>query len=525
LRELQCDILIIGSGAAGGVLASTLAESGNKKIILVEKGGYYNKDFFNQHELDMNVLYAERGARSTNDDAMPVRGGECVGGGTTVNFALCFDPVPQVWEKWKNTYHLQGFSFDESASDYNMAGLNLPNCTREIRKRINIHKPADDEINDNNRILEKGCKKLGIACDRFELNMQDCLGCGFCGEGCSYDRKQGTMITYIADAIQNGVQLIHHCHINSIEFQKRGNNLQAVAAEGIIHPTSPGSQPNSVSPGALRIKAGLVIVSSGSIETPSLLQRSGHPDPHNILGKGLVLHPSLPIVGLFEQELTNYRGLSGSIYSHHFYDSHGFYVECLFGHPVYGSLVLPSIGAEHFELMLKFSRLAGFGVMLIDRVDLNNRVEWSKPQGKSLIHYHLSEGDKERLRFAAQKGIEIMFAGGASEVLLPSEEPVGSLATPRFKKPHEAAYCSDLQFNAHQTTITSAHCQATVKMGEDKSRSMINSRCESHFVKNLIVCDSSSFPESCGANPMLSIMSLARYQGKRIAGEMGRYEN
>jgi len=62
-----------------------------------------------------------------------------------------------------------------------------------------------------------------------------------------------------------------------------------------------------------------------------------------------------------------------------------------------------------------------------------------------------------------------------------------------------------------------------VKMGEDPRRSVVNSRGESHQVKNLIVCDSSVFPTSCGVNPMISIMTLARYQGKRIAFELARY--
>ena len=53
---------------------------------------------------------------------------------------------------------------------------------------------------------------------------------------------------------------------------------------------------------------------------------------------------------------------------------------------------------------------------------------------------------------------------------------------------------------------------------------MIDSRGESHYVRNLVVCDSSAFPESCGTNPMLSIMTMARYQGRRIAAELGRYD-
>jgi choline dehydrogenase-like flavoprotein len=523
MTHVECDVLIIGSGAAGGVLAATLSELTAKRIVLVEKGGYFTKTFFNQNELDMRVLYADEGQRATTDGAIPVRGGECVGGGTTVNIALSFDPVRPVWEGWKRDFGLAGLSFDERADDYGVRGLNLPSATREVRRRVNVHSPADAEINDNNRLLAQGCEALGISSKRFELNMRDCLGCGYCAEGCAYDRKQGTMITFIADALGRGVQLIHHCEIESIELRRRGGDLVAVGARGRVRPSHAGSQPNTVAPGALKIHAGIVILAGGAIESPKLLMRSGHPDPHDLLGRGLVLHPSLPVMGLMDHNIVNYRGIGGAIFSDHFYPSHGFYFECLFGHPVYGSFVFPGIGVEHFESMLNFSRTAAFGVMLVDSVDPGNRVEWDATRGRAVIHYRLVESDKARLRFAAARAIEVMLAAGAREALLPSEEPLGPLPAPRFRTRDQATHCAELRFLPHVTTITSAHCQATVKMGEDPRVGMVNSRSESHYARNLLVCDSSVFPTSCGANPMISIMTLARYQGRRLAAELSRY--
>jgi choline dehydrogenase-like flavoprotein len=523
MTRIACDILIVGSGAAGGVLAATLSERCAKGIVLVEKGGYFTKDFFNQNEWDMRVLYADEGQRSTRDGAIPVRGGECVGGGTTVNIALCFDPIEAVWEGWKRDFGLEGFSFNEEADDYGVRGLNLRSATREVRRRVNVHAPTEPEINDNNQLLAKGCRALGISSKRFELNMRGCIGCGYCAEGCAYDAKQGTMITFVADALARGVQLIHHCDIDRIEFQRRGGEMVATGARGTVRATHPGSQPNTVAPGALDIQARIVVLCSGAIESPKLLMRSGYPDPYHILGRGLVLHPSLPIMGLMDQEIVNYRGISGAIFSDHFYESHGFYFECLFGHPLYGSFVFPGIGTEHFERMLTFPRTAAFGVMLVDSVDSANRVQWDSRHGRAVIHYRLAESDKARLRFAATRAVEVMFAAGARQVLLPSEEPVGPLPAPRFRAASEGSYCSELRFLPHATTITSAHCQSTVKMGEDPRRGMVNSRGESHFARNLLVCDSSIFPTSCGANPMISIMAMARYQGGRLAAELPRY--
>ncbi|HET8799285.1 MAG TPA: GMC family oxidoreductase [Thermoanaerobaculia bacterium] len=524
MTRLTCDVLIIGSGAAGGVLAATLSELTSKKIVVVEKGAWYGSEFFDQREWDMRVLYAGEGRRTTVDGAMPVRGGECVGGGTTVNYALCFDPVEPVWKGWQRDYGLTGFSFDAKADDYGVAGLNVPSALDEVRKRINVHRAADEEVNDNNRALERGCAALGIPSQRFELNMRGCVRSGFCGEGCSYGAKQGTLVTYMADALARGVQLIHHCDIEGLVFEKRRGALTATAANGRVRRTRRGSRPNSAPAGRIEIEAKLIIVAAGAVATPALLQRSRHPDPYHRIGRGLVTHPSLPIIGVMDHELSNYRGIPGTVYSDAFVRSHRFYFETLFGQPVYGSLVIPGIGAEHFDVLSRLPRLIGFGAMLIDDVDERNRVEWSAGDGQPRIHYQLTDDDRGRLRFAAQRGIEIMFAAGARTVMLPSSEKIGPLPQPRFSNAADARHCSDLHFEPHRTTLTSAHAQATTKMGEDQRRTTASSRGESHGVRNLIICDSSSFPSSCGANPMLSIMTMARYQGRRIAAELARYE-
>jgi choline dehydrogenase-like flavoprotein len=523
MTTLDTDILVIGSGAAGAVLAATLSEFTGQRIVMLEKGGYYTHEFFNQRELDMNVLYAERGARATADGAIPVQSGECVGGGTTVNFALSFDPRADVWAAWKHEFGTGPFSFERSSNDLGISGLNMASCLADVRRRINVHPPADDELNENNKLFAAGCKAMGIPTKRFELNMIDCIGCGFCGQGCAYDRKLSTMVTYVRDARRRNVRLIHHCDVLRIEFAQRGNGLAATGAQAIVRPTSPGSEVNSVEPGPLTIKASLVIVSAGAIGTPALLQRSAYPDPQHAVGSGLVLHPSLPIAGVFDRDIVNYRGITGAIYSDHFYASHGFYYECLFDHPVNAAIALPGIGTEHFAIMSRYAKLAGFGIMLVDGVDPANRVDWDASSGTPAIRYRLTPPSKERLRFAARTGVEIMLASGAKEAILTTEEQLGTLTNATFKTRQDAALCEKLEFVPCETFLSSAHCQATVKMGEDPKRCALNSRGETRAARNLIVCDASVFPTSCGVNPMISVMTLARYQGKRIANELSRY--
>jgi choline dehydrogenase-like flavoprotein len=267
----------------------------------------------------------------------------------------------------------------------------------------------------------------------------------------------------------------------------------------------------------------MVIVAAGAIETPALLQRSGHVDPYRRIGRGLVLHPSLPFIGRAGFEVAGHRGVEGTMYSDQFVQSDGFFFECLFGHPLYGAAVLPGMAREHFELMLGFRRLFGFGAMLVDDSADDNRVEWDGVRERTRIFYRLTESDAARLRRAAPIGVEVLFAAGAEEAWLASEEPLGPLPTAHFRDASEARHASLLCFVPHRTTLTSAHAQATTKMGAEPRQTVLNSRGETHGIRNLIVCDSSAFPGSCGANPMISIMTMACYQGRRIAGELARY--
>jgi choline dehydrogenase-like flavoprotein len=520
LRTLETDIVIVGSGAAGATLAATLGELGAHRIVLLERGGHFGREFFNQREWDMSeALYAEKGLRTTADGAIPVRGGECVGGGTTVNVALSFNPIERVWDGWRARFGVEGFSFSPTANDYGVFGLNFPACLAEVRTRMNVHTPSDAEVNRNNLLFAKGCEALGIRTKKFELNMQGCVGCGFCTAGCAYDAKRGALVTYVPDALQCGVRLIHHACVERIEYE----DGQATGVRVMVEPTRAGSRNNSIEAGALRVKAKLVIVAAGAIESPALLLRSGHPDPHGVIGRDLVLHPSLPMIGRADAEVLGHRGVEGSMYSDHFAETDGYYFECLFGHPLYGAAVLPGIGPAHFALMRSFRRLFGFGAMLVDDSAPDNRVRWDALTERPVIEYRLTRSDAARLRKAAETGVRVLFAAGAEEAWLASEEPLGPLPSAHFHAAEEAVHAQRLRFLPHQTTLTSAHAQASVKMGADPQRALLDSRGETRGARNLVVCDASAFPASCGANPMISIMTLARYQGRRIAAEAARY--
>ena len=75
-----------------------------------------------------------------------------------VNVMFCIDPVRKVWEGWRRDFGLRGFSFDPQASDWGVAGLNLPSCVAEVRARIGVKTVETGQINGNNRLFEEGCR-------------------------------------------------------------------------------------------------------------------------------------------------------------------------------------------------------------------------------------------------------------------------------------------------------------------------------------------------------------------------------
>lgn len=200
----NADVCIIGSGAAGAILGTKLAEEG-KSVVLLEKGGYYDGESMNQREADMiPLLWKNAGANFTSNLRIAVAQGCCLGGSTVINDAVCFR-IPQiVIEQWNE----KGISITKEQ---------WREANDEVSKRIHVTEVSDDELNTN-------AKKLKLACEKYKIDGSDikhsknyrncgqsftnhdlnsCVKCGFCHLGCHYDTKQSMLVTYIHDALNN----------------------------------------------------------------------------------------------------------------------------------------------------------------------------------------------------------------------------------------------------------------------------------------------------------------------------------
>ena len=88
---LECDVVVIGTGAGGAVVAKELAEPGHA-VVLLEEGDYNTRADFTGHAADMQrKLYRDMGATlSLGNAVIPIPLGRTVGGTTAINSGTCY---------------------------------------------------------------------------------------------------------------------------------------------------------------------------------------------------------------------------------------------------------------------------------------------------------------------------------------------------------------------------------------------------------------------------------------------------
>jgi len=106
-REIECDVVVIGSGAGGGVTAEILAQAGFN-VAIVEEGPLASSSEFNMREREAYPrLYQESAGRQTLDKGITILQGRSVGGGTTVNWTSSFRTPPRTLAHWSRAHGLK----------------------------------------------------------------------------------------------------------------------------------------------------------------------------------------------------------------------------------------------------------------------------------------------------------------------------------------------------------------------------------------------------------------------------------
>jgi choline dehydrogenase-like flavoprotein len=159
-EKITCDVAIIGSGAGAGITAELLAKAG-LQVVIIEEGPLKSSSDFNQKESEAYPsLYQESAARKTEDKAINILQGRCVGGSTTVNWTSSFRTPASTLKFWQDKFGLGGYNVEALAPYFDQA-----------EQRLNIT-PWLVPPNENNDLLRRGAAKLGIPASAISRNVK-----------------------------------------------------------------------------------------------------------------------------------------------------------------------------------------------------------------------------------------------------------------------------------------------------------------------------------------------------------------
>ncbi len=485
---LDADVVVVGSGAGGGVVAGVLAQAG-LSVVVLEKGEQRGPRDFSHVEGDgLAENYEGRALLMSESGSIPVLAGSGLGGGTVINYTTSFRLPERTAAEWSGRAGLGLFTSARLRESFGRVETRLG-----VTEQWSI--PSRRDV-----ILEEGCRALGWHCGTIPRNVRGCPSpeaCGYCGYGCRHGAKQSTAVTYLADAAGANARIVTGCDVDRVTIA----NGFATGVEGRVRGGNGVAR-------KLRVRAKFVVAACGSINTPALLTRSGIRNPN--IGRGLRLHPGTAVAGVFDEPVNAWVGYQQTRYSDQFADQHDGYGVKFETVPMGFALPASAFGwdgpARHAEMMRRVGHVGIVGLLLRDRDP--GRVATGS-DGRARVHYELSPWDVIHVRTAMRGAAELLAQQGAREVFT-LQQPAARAV------PGAAGWLDRLMADADargydrcRQAFISFHQMASCAMGADPRRSVVGETGESHDVKGLYVADASVFPTSSGVNPMLTIMAIA----------------
>jgi choline dehydrogenase-like flavoprotein len=501
--EDEADVVIIGSGAGGGVAAEILAGS-RLRVIIVEEGPLRSTGDFHMKESEAYPdLYQESAARKTADKSINILQGRCVGGSTTVNWTSSFRTPPSTLACWQSRFGLEDCTPE-----------NLRPWFELVERRLGIHEWTE-EPNRNNLALRTGAGVLGIEVRNIRRNVRGCWNLGYCGMGCPTNAKQSMLVTTLPFALEHGAKLYSRLRAERLRMkgdQVVGVDCVAMDANG-IHPRGVW----------VFVRARHVVLAAGAIGSPALLLRSGVPDPRGLIGRRTFLHPTVVSAALMPDVVAAYRGAPQSVYSDHFLDTQpvegpmGYKLESAPLHPVLFGTTLHGYGEEHRRLMEQFAHAQVLLALLRDGFHEQSPggTVTLRDDGTPVLDYPLNDFVWEGARRALSSMTELQFAAGAQRVFAVHEDCRGWSTWAEAKQG-----IASLRMEPLTMRVVSAHVMGGCGMGKDAERSVTNSHGRPHNFGGLSVADGSLFPTSIGANPQESIYGLVARNMVALAREL-----
>lgn len=479
------DTVIVGSGAAGAVLAYRLAERG-QTVLVLERGQHVDPQDFSEDEIkQITTLYADGALQLSRDFSFQVLQGSCVGGTTVVNNAVCFDLPDPVFQRW----NAGGAALDRG---------DLYRAFGEMRRMLRVQTQPASALHRGAERFVAGARALDLhgapsTLEVVEANVAGCVGSGYCNIGCPFGAKLSMLDTLLPQgqrAFGDRLRIVAECTAEQVRDTADGAEVVARLSGGR----------------KIRVKADRAIVAAGTVASSWLLQRSGLGGTR--AGEGLSFNMGSPITAEFEDEQRSYDGLQITHYLRP-PAGDGFMLETWFNPVVSQALNMPGWLDDHARNMRAYDRMAAAGALV--GTTATGRVRRALTGGPDIV-FTPERGDLERLIGALKVVCRIYLAAGATRVM------------PNTFRFHELTDASQLDVldryvrDARDLAVGTGHPQGGNALGSDPDRAVVDPEdFRVHGTQHVHVCDASVFPTSVTVNPQLTVMALAEYAAPRIA--------
>jgi glycine/D-amino acid oxidase-like deaminating enzyme len=471
--ELECEVVVIGTGAGGAACAYELARRG-RAVLLLEEGDYHRRSTFTGRAQQMSKrLYRGKGlTMSVGNTSIPVWAGRAVGGSTVINSGTCYRAPDRVLRRWESELGLP-LSPEVLAPYYDRVAEMLQVAPAEIA-----------HVGEIGRVIARGAEKLGYSHGVLDRNAPGCDGQGVCCFGCPTGAKRSTDVSYVPEALVRGAQLVTAAKVTGID-------VVAGRARGVRGTLGSGRK--------FTVKAEAVVVAGGALMTPVLLKKAGVCAQSPFLGKNLSIHPASKVMALFREHIDMASAIPQG-YCVDQFASEGLMLEGGSTPLDVTAVAIPWVGRRYVEVMERFRHLATFGFMLED----TSRGEVRPgPNGLPLILYNLNDNDVRRMARGMSILAELFLAAGAERVMtfLPGVSELWTVEGARA--------IAGMKFKALDFEVTAYHPLGTCRVGTDPKTSVCGPDHETHEVESLYVVDGSSVPTALGVNPQMTIMAMA----------------
>ncbi|MFT3974231.1 MAG: GMC family oxidoreductase [Amaricoccus sp.] len=508
-------VVIVGSGAGGGVLANELAQKG-VKVVSIEAGGRYLPDDYLNDEWASFQQLAWTDMRTTSGDwrvaknfpNLPTWIVKAVGG-TSIHWAGASLRFQDHEWKAKTTY---GDIADANLLDWPIDSAEMDPWYAKAEHKLGVTRTEDRPGlpgNNNFKVFEAGAKAIGykdVHTGRMAINSIDyddrmsCQQTGFCFQGCKWGAKWSAAYTDIPRGEATGnLEVRDRCFAIHVEHDDKGR------ATGVVYVDADGK--------TQRQKARLVSVACNTIESPRLLLNSassmfpdGMGNSSGQVGRNYMRHTTGSVYAVFDKPVRMWRGtvMAGYVGDERKNDPSrgfvgGFELETLsLGLPFMAAFLDPGAWGREFTTALDgYENMAGLWIVGEDmpretnRVTLNTDVKDANGMPVPNVHFDDHPNDEAMRNYAYAKGEEMYRAVGATRVF----------PTPPYP---------------------STHNLGTNRMSEKPRDGVVNKWGQSHDIPNLFVSDGSQFTTGAAENPTLTIVALAIRQADHIASELGK---